>query len=99
MVFIEANKTNVLEGQSPTLSFINSIGNSIYITYDPLGIKPLNRLLQVSAIYANISSGITLHMNPLCPCSLEIESTERCFLHCKILIAKLNSINGSLVTF
>ena len=60
MVFIEANKTNVLEGQSPTLSFINSIGNSIYIIYDSLGIKLLNRLLQVSAIYANISSGITL---------------------------------------
>ena len=50
MVFIEANKTNVLEGQSPTLSFINSIGNSIYIIYDSLGTKLLNRLLQVSAI-------------------------------------------------
>ena len=62
-----------------------AIQNPIYIIHDPMGIKYLTRL-RLGLIYLNdykFRHNLQDCLNPLCPCSLEVESTIHYFLHCQ----------------
>ena len=85
------------------LAFIRFIESSIYSIYDPLGIKRPHRLrLGFSHLCQHkLKHNFAGTVNPLCSCSLEIESTEHYFLRCHnyvtfrtALMNELNSINS-----
>ena len=85
------------------LAFIRLIANSLWSIYDPLGIKLLHRLrLGFSHLLENkFKHNFADTVNPLCPCFLEIESTQHYFLRCHnyvtfrtTLMYELNTINS-----
>ena len=80
--------------------------NTIYNIHDPLGVKLLSRLrlgfshLREHKFRHNFSDTI----NPLCPCSLEPETTTHFLLHCRnysnlctTLMSDLYSIDPSRI--
>ena len=63
------------------------IQNSVFKIHDPLGIKLLTRL-RVGLSHLNehrFRHNFQDCLNPLCSCSLEVESNIHFFLHCQIL--------------
>ena len=74
------------------------IGNSIFKIHDPLGIKLLTRLrLGLSHLNEHRFRHIFKDcLNPLCSCSLEVESTVHYFLHCHHFIQSHQTILDSL---
>ena len=73
--------------------------NKSFSIYDPLGIKILNRL---RVDFSHLNEHKFRHnfldtLNPLCSCSLEIESTAHFFLCCRyfnnIRITIMNELN------
>ena len=58
--------------------------NSIYNIHDPLGIKYLTRLrLGLSHLNEHeFGNNFQDCLNPLCSCSLQLETTNHYFLHC-----------------
>ena len=58
--------------------------NSVYNIHDPVGIKYLTRLrLGLSHLNEHkFRHNFQDYLNPLCSCSLEVETTNHCFLHC-----------------
>ena len=89
---VEWNKLDItLRNVNSLLIFKNSllkisrpIQNSIFKIHDPLGIKFLTRLrLGLSHLNEHrFRHNIHDCLNPLCSCSLEVESTTRFCLHC-----------------
>ena len=89
---VEWNKLDVtLRNAKLLLIFKNSllkvgrpIQNSIFKIHDPLGIKFLTRLrLGLSHLNEHrFRQNFQDCLNPLCSCSLEVESTTHFFLHC-----------------
>ena len=64
------------------------IQNSIFKIHDPLGIKLLTRL-RVGLSHLNehrFRHNFQDCLNPLCSCSLEVESNIHFFLHCQHFI-------------
>ena len=64
------------------------IQNSIFKIHDPLGIKLLTRL-RLGLIHLNehrFRHNLQDCLNPLCSCSLEVESNIHFFLHCQHFI-------------
>ena len=67
------------------LSFIKPTENKTFSIYDPFGIKLLNRL-RVDFSHLNerkFRHNFADTLNPLCSCSLEIETTAHFFLRCR----------------
>ena len=59
------------------------VQNSIFKVFNTLGIKFLTRLrLSLSLNENNFKYNFQNCLNPLCSCSLEVESTIHFFLHC-----------------
>ena len=91
-VIVEWNKLDInLRNAKSFLIFRNSllkigrpIQNPIYNIHDPMGIKYLTRLrLGLSHLNDHkFRHNFQDCLNPLCPCSLEVESTIHYFLHC-----------------
>ena len=80
--------------------------NPIYLINNPHGLKLLTRLrLQLSHLREQkFKHNFQDTLNPLCDCSLNIESTEHFFLHClnfdeerQDLFNNLNDIDRNLV--
>ena len=65
------------------LSFIRLVQNKIYNIFDPEGLKFLTRLrVGLSHLNAHrFCHNFQDCLNPLCPCSLEIEDTTHYLLH------------------
>ena len=80
--------------------------NHIYKIHDPLGLKLLTRL-RLSLSHLNehrFNHNFDSCINPLCSCSLEVESTKHFFLHChhytnirKTLLNTVEMIDGSIL--
>ena len=90
------------------LKSIRPLANSIYNIHDPLGIRLLTRLrLRLSHLNKHrFDHNFDNCINPLCTCTLEIESTTHFFLHChfcrnirKTLLDDLNEININISNF
>ena len=89
---IEWNKLDInLRNAKSFLIFRNSLlkigrpmQNSIYNIHDPVGIKYLTRLrLGLSHLNEHkFRHNFQDCLNPLCSCSLEVETTNHYFLHC-----------------
>ena len=89
---IEWNKLDInLRNAKSFLIFRNSLlkigrpmQNSIYNMHDPVGIKYLTTLrLGLSHLNEhNFRHNFQDCLNPLCSCSLEVETTNHYFLHC-----------------
>ena len=89
---IEWNKLDInLRNAKSFLKFTNSLlkigrpmQNSIYNIHDPVGIKYLTRLrLGLSHLNEHkFRHNFQDCLNPLCSCSLEVETTNHYFLHC-----------------
>ena len=89
---IEWNKLDInLRNAKSFLKFRNSLlkigrpmQNSIYNIHDPVGIKYLTRLrLGLSHLNEHkFRHNFQDCLNPLCSCSLEVETTNHYFLHC-----------------
>ena len=89
---IEWNKLDInLHNAKSFLIFRNSLlkigrpmQNSIYNIHDPVGIKYLTRLrLGLSHLNEHkFRHNFQDCLNPLCSCSLEVETTNHYFLHC-----------------
>ena len=84
------------------------MSNPIYNTHDPSGIRLLTRLrLQLSHLNEHrFNHNFDNCINPLCACTLEIESTTHFFLHChfysnihEIVLDDLNVININISNF
>ena len=91
-----------------SFSFHKASWEYYYRIYEPLGIKLLHRLwLSFSHLGEHkFRHNFADTVNPLCSCSLEIESSEHHFLCCHkyvtfhtTLINELNSINSKFNTF
>ena len=67
------------------LTFIRPLENYTYEIYDPLGVRLLNGFrLTFSHLRENkFRQNFADTLNPLCPCSLEIEDTEHYFRRCQ----------------
>ena len=87
------------------LAFIRPLGNDTYGTYDPLGIRLLNRLrldsshLREHKFRHNFADAL----NPLYSCSFETEDIEHYFLRCqnnlsfrKTFMNDLNNTNTAI---
>ena len=80
------------------LTFVRTIPNSIFSVADIYGIKLLTRLrvglshLRERKFRPNFQDTI----NPLCSCSLEIESTSHFFLCCQNLITPRTNLMNEL---
>ena len=80
------------------LTFVRTIANSIFSAADIYGIKLLTRLrvglshLRERKFRPNFQDTI----NPLCSCSLEIESTSHFFLCCQNLITPRTNLMNEL---
>ena len=80
------------------LKFIRTIPNSVFSVADIYGIKLLTRLhvglshLREHKFRHNFQDTI----NPLCSCSLEIESTSHFFLHCENFITPRTKLMNEL---
>ena len=74
------------------------IQNSIFKIHDPLGIKLLTRLrLGLSHLNEHkFRHNFQDCLNPICSCSLEIESTVHYFLHCHHYIQPRQTLLDSL---
>ena len=70
--------------KSRLLSFIHPIQSSVYNIFNPMGLKLLTRLrLGCSHLSEHkFRHNFQNFLNPLCPCSLEIEDTRHYLLHC-----------------
>ena len=82
------------------------IADSVYFVHNPLGLKLLTRLrLGLSHLNEHrFNHNFQCCVNPLCSCSLAVESTKHFFLHCHhysgIRVSLLNdvkSIKGSIL--
>ena len=80
--------------------------NHIYKIHDPLGLKLLTRIrLGLSHLNEHrFNHNFDSCINPLCSCSLEVESTKHFFLHChhytnirKTLLNTVEMIDGSIL--
>ena len=90
---VERNKLDInLRNAKSFLIFRNSLlkigrpmQNPIYDIHDPMGIKFLTRLrLGLSHLNEHkFKHNFWDCLNPLCSCSLEVESATHFFLHCK----------------
>ena len=89
---VEWNKLDInLRNAKSFLIFRNSLlkigrpmQNPIYDIHDPMGIKFLTRLrLGLSHLKHKFRHNFRDCLNPLCSCSLEVESSTHFFLHCK----------------
>ena len=90
------------------LNFTRPIGKGTYKICDPLGIKLLIRWLRLG--FSHLSEHKFRHkfadsLNPLCPCSLETESTLHVFLRCqnyttwrRALMTDLKNINDVMMS-
>ena len=73
-----------LKFQNHLLKIIRSVSNPFYNIKNCIGLKPLTRL-RLGLSYLNehrFNHNCQNCINPLCTCSLEIESTAHLFLHC-----------------
>ena len=79
------NSDSISLFKSILLSFIRSVQNKIYNIFDPEGLKFLTRLhVGLSPLNAHrFRHNFQDCLNPLCPCSLEIEDTAHYLLHCR----------------
>ena len=102
---VEWNKLDNTINSKPFLIFRNSllktgrpIQNSIFKIHDPLGIKLLTRLrLGLSHLNEHrFRHNFQDCLNPLCSCSLEVESTVHYFLHCHYFIQYQNTLLDSV---
>ena len=114
-VIVESNKLDInLRNAKSFLIFRNSllkirrsIQNPMYNIHDLMGIKYLTRLrLGLSHLNDHkFRHNFQDCLNPLCPCSLEVESTIHYFLHCQYyndirktlldIVKKITNINVS----
>ena len=111
------NEWNKLNFNIPTPSFnifrailikiIWSIPNSVFGIFNPLGLKLITRLrLGLSHLNEHrFKHNFNDCINPLCTCSLDIESTVHYFLHCSYyssarisLLNDLNSVDRTLLS-
>ena len=97
---------NVFRNQM--IESIRPLSNRIYNIHDPLGIHLLTRLrLGLSHLNKHrFNHNFDNCINPLCTCTLEIESTTHFFLHChfnknirKTLLDELNEININISNY
>ena len=81
--------------------------NSVYNIHDPVGMKYLTRLrLGLSHLNEHkFRHNFQDHLNPLCSCSLEVETTNHYFLHChyyndirKTLLDTVKEINNKFLS-
>ena len=83
--YVQINKGNsLLSFKKTLLKLVRLVSNSCFNIHNPVGSKPLTRLRgrlshlnehKFKYIFSNC-------INPLCSCSLEVESTTHFFLHC-----------------
>ena len=78
------NSESISIFKSKLLSFTRPLKSNVYNIFDPIGLKLLTRLrLGFSHLNEHRFRHNFQHcMNPLCPCSLEIEETSHYLLHC-----------------
>ena len=92
-VIVERNKLDInlcnaksfLIFRNSILKIVRPMQNPIYNIHDPMGIKYLTRLLRLGLSHLDdhkFRNNFQDCINPLCPCSLEVESTVHYFLHC-----------------
>ena len=110
----EWNKFNFNIGTSSSnifganlIKIIRPIPNSVFGIFNPLGLKLITRL-QFGLSHLNehrFNHNFNDCINPLCTCSLDIESTIHYFLHCNYynsarisLLNNLNSDNRALLS-
>ena len=88
------------------LKMIRPLPNPVYDLHNPLGLRLLTRLrLGLSHLNEHkFNHNFKNCVNPLCTCSLEIESASHFFLHCdhynnirSTLLNKLNSLDGNIL--
>ena len=89
------------------IKIIRPIPNSVFDIFNPLGLKLITRLqLGLSHLneYRFNHHNFNDCINPLCTCSLDIESTVHYFLHCNYynsarisLLNDLNSVDRTLL--
>ena len=87
------------------IKIIQPIPNSVFSTFNPLGLKLITRL-QLALSHQNahrFNHNFKDCINPLCTCSLDTESTVQYFLHCNYynsarisLLNDLNSVDRTL---
>ena len=89
------------------IKIIRPIPNSVFGIFNPLGLKLIARLpLALSHLNENrFKHNFSDCINPLCTCSLDIESTVHYFLHCNYynnarisLLNDLNSVDRTLLS-
>ena len=78
------NAKSFLMFRNSLLKIGRPMQNSIYNIHDPVGIKYLTRLrLGLSHLNEHkFRHNFQDCLNPLCSCSLEVETTNHSFLHC-----------------
>ena len=84
---------------------IQPVPNSVFCIFNPLRLKLITRLrLRLSQLKEHrFNHNINDCINPLCTCSLDIESTVHYFLHCNYYDARiflfndLNSVDRTLL--
>ena len=90
------------------MKIIRPIPNSVFGIFNPLGLKLITRLrLGLSHLNEHrFKHNFDDFINPLCTCSLDIESTVHYFLHCNYynsarisLLNNLNFVDRSLIFF
>ena len=88
------------------IKIIRPIPNSVFGIFNPLGLKLITRLrLGLSHLNEHrFNHNFNNCINPLCTCSLDIESTVHFFLHCNYynsarisLLNDLNSVDRTLL--
>ena len=89
------------------IKIIRPIPNSVFGIFNPLGLKLITRLrLGLSHLNEHrFKHNFNDCINPLCTCSLDIESTVHYFLHCNYynsarisLLNDLNSVDKTLLS-
>ena len=102
---VEWNKLDLKIGNSSCLVFrnylikrIRPLAAPVYNIHNPLGLKLLTRLrLGLSHLNEHrFNHNFESCLNPLCTCSLEVESATHFFLHCHHFNAICITLNSSL---
>ena len=101
---IRASSFNIFRAN--LIKIIRPIPNSVFGIFNPLGLKLITRLrLGLSHLNEHrFKHNFNDCINPLCTCSLDIESTVHYFLHCNYynsarisLLNDLNSVDRTLL--
>ena len=92
------NSESISIFKNKLLSFIRPAQSSIFNIFDPVGIKFLTRFrLDFSHLNEHRFRHNFKHcLNPLCSCSLEIEDTLHCLLHCRHFSGHRRDLMNSL---